>query len=107
MTHTQLGLLLSVGPLALIALSAIAFRLLGPGRSPNRPTPTTIDPVRLDLARAIAATMLAPHQLPDDNTLAQALQLRDNRNPTHAAKLLRSRTGASLTDTRRLLNRLP
>ncbi|MGC4937045.1 hypothetical protein [Kribbella sp. DT2] len=113
---TQLGLLLSVGPLALIVLSALAFRLLGPGRSSKQPTAAavaavaavaTIDPVRLDLARSIAGTMLAPHLVPDDNTLTQVLLLRDSRKPTHAAKLLRSRTGAPLSDTRRLLERLP
>jgi hypothetical protein len=108
---TELGLLLSIGPVALIALSALAFRLVGPGRStrqlPGAPAPATIDPVRLDLARSIAGTMLAPHLVPDDTTLTQVLLLRDSRKPTHAAKLLKSRTGASLSDTRRLLERLP
>ncbi|GAB2572317.1 hypothetical protein [Kribbella endophytica] len=107
---TELGLLLSIGPVALIALSALAFRLVGPGRStrqlPAAP-PATIDPVRLDLARSIAATMLASHLVPDDNTLTQVLLLRDSRKPTHAAKLLKAHTGASLSDTRRLLERLP
>jgi hypothetical protein len=51
--------------------------------------------------------MLAPHLVPDDTTLAQVLLLRDSRKPTHAAKLLKSQTGASLSDTRRLLDRLP
>ncbi len=96
--------------MALIALSALAFRLFGPGRSAKQltssPSPT-IDPVRLELARSIAGTTLAPHQLPDDATLAEVLLLRDQRKPTHAAKLLRAHTGASLTETRRLLDRLP
>ncbi|GAB3932225.1 hypothetical protein GCM10029976_037830 [Kribbella albertanoniae] len=110
MSTTELGLLLSVGPVALIALSALAFRLFGPGRSAKQltssPSPT-IDPVRLDLARSVATTQLAPHQVPDDATLAQVLLLRDNGKPTHAAKLLRTHTGASLTAARRLLDRLP
>lgn len=106
----ELGILLAFGPVALIALSAITFRLFGPGRSSKQlssSAPPVIDPVRLGLARSIAATTLAPHLVPDDNTLAQVLVLRDGRKPTHAAKLLRSHTGASLTTTRRLLKRLP
>lgn len=106
-----LGLLLIVLPLAVIVASVVGFRLFGPGRSSNATVassaPREIDQVRLDLAHSIASGMLSQQEAPDRQTLAELLFLKDSRKPAHAVKLLRERTGLSLTEARRVLARLP
>ncbi|WP_426247688.1 hypothetical protein [Nocardioides sp. LHG3406-4] len=107
---TQLGLLLILGPLALIVISGVGFRFLGPGRSSPAPIDAAgheIGEVRLEVARSIAAGMVAPGAVPDEETLTQVLVLKDHGRPVHGVKLLRERTGLGLTVARRLVSRLP
>src|SRR3954451_23160839 len=97
-----------LGPLLLIVVSAVAFRLFGPRRVPttvHRPS-EAMSPARLDVARSVAAGMLAPREAPDDDTLTSVMRLKDQRKPAHGVKLLRERTGLGLTEAKRLFDRL-
>ncbi|WP_280489126.1 hypothetical protein [Nocardia carnea] len=106
---TTLGLCLMLAPVLAIIVSAVAFRFAGPGRKSAR-TSSSASPrmsqARLDVARSVAAGMLAPREAPDDETLSSVLALKDQRKPAHGVKLLRDRTGLGLSDAKRLFDRL-
>ncbi|WP_405056370.1 hypothetical protein OG474_26970 [Kribbella sp. NBC_01505] len=96
-------------PSALILIVIIVGVIFGPRRYAKRnavPTVTAIDPDRVDIARGIAASMLPPHQHPDDRTLSQMLAFCDNRKKIRAAQHLQAQTGADLAVARRIVNLL-
>jgi len=97
-----------IGPVLLIVVSAVAFRLLGPQRASAtaQPAPETMSQARLDVARSTAAGMLAPRAAPDDETLTSVMRLKDQRRPAHGVKLLRERTGLGLAEAKRVFDRL-
>lgn len=104
--NNALGLSLMLGPLILIVVSAVAFKVFGPRRSAVVEPAAPMSAARMEVARSVAAGMLTPRDAPDDETLASVMSLKDQRKPANAVKLLRERTGLGLSEAKRLFDRL-
>ncbi|VXB39184.1 hypothetical protein [Aeromicrobium sp. 9AM] len=106
----ELGLSLMLGPPLVIVALAVAFRVLGPGRSRSAAAvtvPADVSPARLEIATSVAAGVREGKAVPNDSTLVEVMALKDQRKPAHAVKVLRQRAGLGLGDAKRLVDRLP